>query len=101
MPERDLQANVTDCAGRLGWLIFHPYDSRRSTPGYPDLTLVHPRSGALIFAELKTTTGKLTAAKRVWRDALAARNRRVFVWRPAQWVDGTIQGLLVRGARPD
>jgi hypothetical protein len=95
MSEADLQAAVVDLARRLGWLVFHDYDSRRSTPGFPDLVCVHPRSGALIFAELKTARGKVTPEQDAWLRALAVRGA-AFVWRPEHLTDGTIARALQR-----
>lgn len=79
-----------------GWLVYHPYDSRRSTAGYPDLTMTHPASGRVIVAELKTDTGRLRPEQRTWLWAMA-RNAGVEValWRPAMW--SLIEAALVRG----
>ena len=57
MSESQFQAEVVKLAKVFGWIWFHPYDSRRSTPGFPDLALVKDR---LLFRELKTDKGKLT-----------------------------------------
>jgi VRR-NUC domain len=97
LSEKELQAAVVELARRLGYLVYHPYDSRRSAPGYPDLTCVHPRSGALLWAELKSTTGRLTPDQEAWLRALALRSA-VFVWRPADWRDGSIARALQRWA---
>jgi hypothetical protein len=98
MLERDLQTAVVDLARMLGYLVFHDYDSRRSTPGFPDLTLCHPRSGALLFAELKSATGKVTREQDEWLRALAVRGV-AFVWRPEHLADGSIARALHRYAR--
>lgn len=55
----------------------------RSEPGFPDLVLV--RDGMLIFAELKTDTGKLTQHQRKWMAALDRADVPVYVWRPHQY----------------
>ena len=85
VPEREkgfLQA-VRELARHAGWLEFHDHDSRKSTPGFPDLVLVKPPS--LVLAELKTARGVLTPAQRVWCAALQACGVEVYVWRPADW----------------
>jgi len=41
-----------------------------SKPGFPDICAVHPRSGALIFIELKSDKGKMRPAQLEWKDAL-------------------------------
>lgn len=40
--EKEFQAQVLDLARLTGWLCYHPHDSRRSAPGFPDLVLVRP-----------------------------------------------------------
>lgn len=85
--EGDLQRWIVELAGYTGWLVYHTHDSRRSEPGFPDLVLVHPRRGELVFAELKSDTGRVSHEQRAWLEALAEcqaqRNPpRVFEWRP-------------------
>ena len=81
MTEKQFQAKVIALAKKTGWLIYHTYDSRRSEAGYPDLTLVRDR---VIFAELKTRTGKLSPDQTVWIDRLKKAGAEVYVWRPSQ-----------------
>ena len=92
MSERALQYAVIECAQRLGWLVYHPYDSRKSEPGYPDLTLVGQRG--LLFAELKSATGRLTGAQRMWHLAFDLAGARIVVWRPADWLSGRVEAVL-------
>lgn len=98
MPEVDLQDAVVKLARMLGYLVYHTHDSRHSAKGFPDLTMVHPRSGALLFAELKSSTGKVTPAQDEWLRALAVRGV-AFLWRPAHLADGSIARSLTRYAR--
>lgn len=80
--EREWQVTVETMARWCGWRVYHTYDSRRSNAGFPDLVLVHP-DGRLIFAELKTDTGKITKAQQGWLEALeTAVKPSVAVWRP-------------------
>jgi hypothetical protein len=82
--EKEFLQIVRDLARQTGWLEYHPYDSRRSTPGYPDLTLVRPPR--IIFAELKTERGKTTQAQREWLTELARCPQcEVYLWRPSDW----------------
>lgn len=66
--ECDFQDQVVQLAQLQGWRVYHPFDSRRSVAGFPDLTLV--RGSELIFAELKTDTGRVRAEQLDWIDAL-------------------------------
>jgi hypothetical protein len=38
--ERQFERAIVEYAKLSGWKAFHPFDSRRSEPGWPDLTLV-------------------------------------------------------------
>ena len=108
--EKQLQANVIQCAKLYGWLVFHAYDSRRSEPGFPDLVLAHP-CGRLLFAELKTERGKLSAAQEAWLETLVMVTRvtwrygapdgavGVYVWRPRDWHSGLIESVLAHRTR--
>lgn len=82
--EKAFMQTVIDAARLAGWLVYHPFDSRRSEPGYPDLTLVHPERG-LVFAELKTARGRLSAAQVRWLTAIGQAGARAYVWRPDDW----------------
>jgi hypothetical protein len=103
MSEESLQSLIVAAARQLGWHVYHPYDSRRSTPGYPDLTLT--RGGRLIFAELKSAKGRVRADQRRWLAELAAVAAQAdgavetFLWRPADWFAGTVMVELQRQAR--
>lgn len=79
MSEKQWQAQVIDAARLLGWHAYHTHDSRRSEPGWPDLALVRDR---LVMAELKTDTGRVSAAQQRWLDMLEAAGVEVHVWRP-------------------
>lgn len=83
--EKDFQNAVLKEAAKLGWLCYHTHDSRKSRAGFPDLTMV--RRQRVIFAELKSATGKLDAAQETWREVLEAVGGNVTycLWRPADW----------------
>lgn len=98
MTERQLQDAVVECALRLGWYVYHPYDSRRSTPGFPDLTLAQP--GRLVFVELKSASGRLRSEQVTWLGALHRTGRcEVYLFRPKDWLNGRIEDVL-RGDTP-
>ena len=91
MTERELQNAVLELAGYLGWFCYHPFDSRRSVAGYPDLTLIRER---IIFAELKSAKGKLTFEQNLWARQIGLAGVDWYCWRPADWLDGTIEAVL-------
>ncbi len=80
--EKEFQAAVLVKAKRNGWLVYHTHDSRKSEAGFPDLVLVR---GSVIFAELKSETGKPTAGQLKWIDALHIAGAEVCCWRPSDW----------------
>lgn len=82
--EAQFQTQVVQLARLMGWAVYHPWLSVRSTAGWPDLALV--RNGRLILAELKTDTGKLTAAQEGWLNELSkVKGIEVSIWRPGLW----------------
>ena len=80
--EKAFQQRVMDLAKACGWLCYHPYDSRKSEAGYPDLSLCRDR---LILAELKSERGRLSKPQAAWINRLRAAGVTVYVWRPSQW----------------
>lgn len=78
---------------RLGVRWFHPYDSRRSQPGWPDLTLVGV--AGICFRELKTEHGELRPEQREWADVLRAAGQDWSVWRPSDLASGRIEAELL------
>jgi hypothetical protein len=95
--EKDWQAEVVDIALRCGWRRkYHTFDSRRSDRGFPDLVLCRPPR--LIFAELKTNTGRVTGDQQAWLDDLAACGAEAYTWRPFD--RPTVDRVLASRARP-
>ena len=81
LSERAFQRQVAELAELTGWRVYHTYDSRRSSPGFPDLVLV--RAPRVIFAELKRERGRVTAAQREWADELGqCPGVEYYLWRP-------------------
>lgn len=77
--ERELTAQVVELAKMLGWRRYHTWRSKHSAAGYPDETLVRDR---VIFLELKTETGRVSAEQRDWLRALDQANAEVYLIRP-------------------
>jgi hypothetical protein len=104
--EDALQEAVIGCARTFGWRVAHFRPARVmrggketwETPvsadgkGFPDLVLV--RGGRLIFAELKSTTGKTSADQDAWLAELRLACPETYVWEPSRWLDGTIERVL-------
>jgi VRR-NUC domain len=84
MSEPAFQRQVLQLAHLCGWLTYHTLDSRGSEPGFPDLVLVRPPR--LLFAELKTQTGRVSQAQRRWLHLLGqCPGVEVHLWRPGDW----------------
>ena len=88
--EEAFQRHVVMLAQTYGWRVMHTRPAMvggkwmtpiQGDPGFPDLVLAHPERG-IIFAELKTETGKLRAAQRDWSAVLLAANAEWYLWRP-------------------
>ena len=103
MSEDHLKACIVTLAELHGWMVYTIRRSdlarvqgrRRTGIGFPDLVLVHPTLRRVQVVELKSASGVLTKAQGRWLAALHdAQSLEVAVWRPAQWLDGTIEGAL-------
>lgn len=99
MSEDDLLSAILQAANVLGWRSYHVRNSRagitQGDNGFPDLVLA--RSGRIIFAELKREKRDPTWAQQGWLDALTSSEPgapEIYVWRPADWLDGTIERVL-------
>lgn len=81
--EKDFQAAVVKLAISHGWKVYHTYLSRKSDPGYPDLTMVRGRS--IVIAELKVEPNKPDKAQRDWLDAFKRTDADTYTWYPSDW----------------
>lgn len=88
MKEAHLQDQVIELCKWLGIAWYHPYFSRRSVPGWPDLALCGTRG--FILRELKTERGHLTAEQEKWGHMLRLAGQNWDVWRPADLDAGRI-----------
>ena len=80
--EKDFQRQVLELARIYGWHAYHPALSKWSERGWPDLAMVRPPR--LVFAELKSETGKVTEHQERWLALLGAcPGVEVFLWRPS------------------
>jgi hypothetical protein len=102
MTEADLQRLVCDAASALGWHWMHCYPLRTANgwatptsgplgPGWPDLTLAHPR-GRLLAVELKAERGVVSAEQLAVHAVLKAAGLDVHIVRPST-VDAFLEVL--------
>ena len=89
--EKVFMQQVIQLARLNQWMCYHTHDSRRSEPGYPDLTLCRPATqtapARLIYAELKAEKGRLTKEQEAWLLALRQTPAEVYVWKPSCWAE--------------
>jgi hypothetical protein len=83
LSEKDFQWQVRQLAQMYGWLEHANYESRRSTPGVPDLLLVRPPR--VIHAEIKASKGRTSASQKDWLAALSQCPVEVYLWRPCDF----------------
>jgi len=88
--EAIFQEQVIQVAATCGWDCHHirpgKYGNHYKTDGLkgmPDLILIGQRGQGIIFAELKTRTGKLSPAQEARIVQLLNNGVEVYVWRPA------------------
>jgi hypothetical protein len=102
-PEELFQDKVLELAKALGWWVYHPYDSRRSAGGWPDLVLMRTNpdgTGQALFRELKSARGVVSPAQQLVLGMLRSAGMDAGVWRPCDLDNGVIAGELARiGAR--
>ena len=64
--EKIFQDEVRKMALIHGWRYFHNWSAIHSPKGFPDCVMVNREQQRLIFAELKTQNGKLSADQKDW-----------------------------------
>lgn len=105
LTESQFSGLVVEVARLGGWTRrYHSFYSRRSPFGFPDWVFV--KDGRLLFAELKSESGKLSDEQRAWIDALqmvalaAPGVVEVHVWQPHDW-DSIVETLTGRKPREE
>lgn len=104
MTEAELERAVRGLLKTYRLWGYHPYDSRRSEPGFPDWTIIGSR---VLFRELKAEAGQLSREQVRVRNLLQAAGADWAVWRPSDLRSGRIAAELAavrpgrspRGAR--
>lgn len=100
--EAIFQEQVIQVAATCGWDCHHirpgKYGNHYKTDGLkgmPDLILIGQRGQGIIFAELKTRTGKLSEVQEARIVQLLNNGVEVHVWRPAD-MDRIVKRLQER-----
>lgn len=83
---------------RLGLRGYHTHDSRRSSEGFPDWTIVTPH--LVLFVEQKAAGGRLSYEQAAWLWALSGSGRFCMAAEGLEGLAVTVQ-LLERLARGD
>lgn len=79
--EAEFQTKIITEAQQVGWWVYHPYFSKRSEAGWPDLYLMHP-DGRRLIVELKRNRGYSTPIQRKCHARFRVAGEEVLVWRP-------------------
>ena len=93
MTEEQFQRTVIAVCEVLGIAWYHPYFSRRSAAGWPDLALCG--DNGFLLRELKTEKGRLTRDQQEWGTRLRNAGVSWDVWRPEDLHSGRIQRELL------
>ena len=91
----ELQTKIIDLARDFGWKVAHfrPLRTKHGwrTPvsadgkGWPDLYLIHPERGVVMYREIKSKYEKLSPEQIQWGEWLNAAAQDYGVWRPDDW----------------
>lgn len=82
--EAEFLQQVIQAAKLFRWRVYHPWLSKHSQRGWPDLALLRPPR--LILAELKAEGGRPTPDQVKWLEELAqVPGIEVGLWRPSDF----------------
>lgn len=93
MTETQFQSTVVAMCKLLNVFCYHPYFSRKSAAGWPDLAMCG--DSGFMLRELKTETGKLTRQQEEWGARLRQAGISWDVWRPDDLGSGRIKRELL------
>jgi len=97
--EDDLLTDVLGLLRSLGWRAVHYRNSRAAVTqgdrGLPDVTAAG--HGRVLYAELKREGEQPTRDQMAWLDALSQGGAECYVWRPSDWLDGSIERIVAAG----
>jgi hypothetical protein len=110
MTERIFQDHVLQLCRMYGWLAHHVppmrYNNKNALgnnwgtgglAGMPDLTLISQNGRGIIYAELKTATGKVSPLQQQILNTLERNGAEVYIWRPR---DLTAIAARLSGLKP-
>ena len=94
--EENFLSQIQYLAHMFGWRVAHFRPARTKYgwrtaiagdgAGFPDICMV--KGKRIIFAELKSETGKVHPNQQQWLDALSTTGKvEVYLWRPSQFDD--------------
>lgn len=109
MSEAELQNDcVLPMAKTFGWKVAHFRPGRTIsgwvTPvsadgaGFPDLVML--REFRMVVVELKSQRNSLSPEQSEWMNSFKMCGAEVYLWRPSDWLDGTIESVLERDINP-
>ena len=98
--EAEFQRAVVKVARLYGWLVDHTPPMRNAggdiytggLTGKTDLLLLSQKGKGIIFAELKTQKGKMSAAQCSFQDVVNMNGGEHYIWRPGDW-DAIVERL--------
>jgi hypothetical protein len=109
MPEQELEDCICDLLDTFGIWYHHDRPARtgrvdekgkpvwrnhyRGQNGVPDFNPILGND-RVIYTELKTQKGRLTPAQTEWLERLERAGQEVYVWRPVDWLNGTVPEVL-------
>jgi hypothetical protein len=85
--DRPARTGRQDHRGRAVWR-----NHFRGPKGIPDLLIVG--NDRVIWAELKTQKGRPTPDQTEWLERLKRAGQEVYVWRPVDWLNGSVPEIL-------
>jgi hypothetical protein len=97
MSEHELLRSVLKLAKANGWKCFHTRQGRASWhlgSGFPDLVLVHPPTGRLLFWELKREMASLDPEQVKWEEYLSRTGHAMSTIRPSDLRLGVVHAVL-------
>jgi len=83
--EKEFSAEVVKEARRRGWYVLRTWNSIHSPAGAPDLALIHPHKGKMLWRELKVGTKQRTDAQEEVHTMLRMAGQNVATWWPDDW----------------